>query len=125
MQSWLKNSLQGPTGPKGGDLGFFAKSDMVPEFAEAAFSLKKGSVSKEPVKTQFGYHVIKVMDEREQPKPTLEEMTPAIEAELRRGALEEMIADWRKNVEIEQFDINGNPIKDGADAFGQVAPAAN
>ena len=120
-----KELSTGHTGPKGGDLGYFSKEDMVPEFAEAAFSLKKGAVSAEPVKTQFGYHVIKVTDVRDQPKPTLEEMTPAIEAELRRETLEEMIAEWRENVKVEQFDINGNPMKDGADAFGQVAPSSN
>lgn len=119
-----KELSTGPTGPKGGDLGYFAKADMVPEFAEAAFAMKKGDVSKEPVKTQFGYHVITVTDARTQPKPTLEEMKPAIEAELRRGKLEEMLARWRKGADIEQFDINGKPMAEGQNAFGQTAPAA-
>lgn len=120
-----KELSTGPTGPKGGDLGYFGKDDMVAEFADVAFSLKKGTYTKEPVQTQFGYHVIKVMDTRTKPNPTLEEMAPSIEAELRRGALEEMVSDWREKVEIEQFDINGKPIEEGANAFGQTAPAAN
>ncbi|NQZ13596.1 MAG: peptidylprolyl isomerase [Alphaproteobacteria bacterium] len=119
-----KELSTGPTGPKGGDLGYFAKADMVPEFADAAFSMKKGDVSKAPVQTQFGYHVIAVTDARQQPKPTLEEMKPAIDAELRRGKLEEMLAKWRKDADIEQFDINGKPMADGQNAFGQTASAA-
>lgn len=119
-----KELSTGPTGPKGGDLGYFTKTDMVPEFANAAFSMKSGDVSEAPVQTQFGYHVIKVTDVRDQPKPTLEEMAPSIQAELQRGALEQMMAQWRENVEIDQFDINGKPLAEGQGAFGSTAPAA-
>lgn len=119
-----KELSTGPTGPKGGDLGYFAKTDMVPEFAEAAFSMNKGGVSAAPVKTQFGYHVIKVTDIRDQPKPSFDEMKPSIEAELRRGALEKMMAEWRKDVKVDQFDINGKPLAEGASPFGTPAPAA-
>ena len=101
----------GPTGPKGGDLGFFAKEEMVPEFASAAFEMKKGAVSKTPVKTQFGYHVIKVTDVRDQPKPTFAEVRPSLEAEERRKILDGLVQKWRKNAKIEQFDINGKPVK--------------
>lgn len=120
-----KELSTGPTGPNGGDLGYFGKGDMVPEFAEVAFSMEKGTYTKEPVQTQFGYHVIKVLDSRPKPNPTLEELAPSIEAELRREALEGMVEQWRESVKIEQFDINGKPIKEGADAFGQMAPASN
>ena len=117
----LAKSLSiGPTATKGGDLGYFAKNEMVPEFAEAAFSMKKGSVSEKPVKTQFGWHVIKVIDKRERPKPSLEQMTPVLQAELRRTALEDLLKGWRKNAKIEQFDINGKPLRKGADATGLV-----
>lgn len=105
---------------KGGDLGWFAKTDMVPEFADAAFKLGKGDISKEPVKTQFGWHVIKVEDKRERPKPTLEAVKPQIIAELRRAKLESMLEDWRKSAKIEKFDINGDAVKEEP----QVAPAA-
>ena len=120
-----KELSTGPTGPNGGDLGYFGVNDMVSEFATVAFSLDKGEYTKEPVKTQFGYHVIKMVDSRTKPNPTLEELAPSIEAELRRAALEDMVAQWREKVEIEQFDINGKPIKEGANAFGQVEPASN
>ena len=62
----------------GGDLGYFTKEQMVPEFADVAFKLNKGEIS-EPVKTQFGWHVIKVEDKRVKPAPTFDEVKPQIE----------------------------------------------
>lgn len=105
---------------KGGDLGWFAKGDMVPEFSEAAFNLGKGDISKEPVKTQFGWHVIKLEDKRDRPKPTYESVKNEIRTELSRAKLEAMLDDWRKVARIEKFDINGDPVKEQPD----VAPAA-
>ena len=66
------------SGKEGGDLGWFAKERMVPEFAEAAFKLEKGQLS-EPVKSQFGWHVIKLEDKRTKPLPTFDEVKPQIE----------------------------------------------
>ncbi len=114
-----ENSADPGNKDKGGDLGWFAKQDMVPEFADAAFKLGKGEVSKTPIKTQFGFHVVKVEDKRERPKPTLEETKPMIEAELRREKLETLLNDWRKTAKIEKFDVNGDAIKEP-----EVAPAA-
>jgi len=115
----LAKSLSvGPTAPKGGDLGYFAKSEMVPEFANAAFGMEKNSVLKTPVKTQFGWHVIQVVDVRQRPKPAFEQMQPLLVAEMRREALDGLLKKWRKGVEVEQFDINGKPLKKGADATG-------
>ena len=68
-----KEKSKGPSGPSGGDLGYFGKEAMVAPFSEAAFKLKKGGVS-EPVKTRFGWHVIKVEDRRVRPTPPLEEV---------------------------------------------------
>ncbi len=104
---------------KGGDLGWFAKQDMVPEFSEAVFKMGNGEISKTPIKTQFGYHVVKVEDKRDRPKPTLEEVKPQIQAELRREKLEGMLAQWREGAKIEKFDINGQPVKEQ-----DVAPSA-
>lgn len=112
----------GPTAPKGGDLGYFAKSEMVPEFASAAFDMKKNTVLQTPVKTQFGWHVIKLLDVRQRPKPTMEQMTPVLRAELSRGVLDKLIKEWRKEAKIEQFDINGKPLKEGANVIGIVPP---
>lgn len=60
-----KEHSTGPSGPNGGDLGYFGKGQMVPEFEEAAFALQPGEHTEEPVQTQFGYHVIEVEDRRE------------------------------------------------------------
>ncbi len=66
----------------GGDLGYFAETDMVPEFAKAAFALKKGEFTQTPVKTQFGWHVIKLEDRRQgQPQP-YEKMAPQIARQM-------------------------------------------
>lgn len=59
----------GPSGPKGGDLGTFAKGQMVPEFSDAAWALEVGHITTKPVKTQFGYHVI-FLEEKTPAKPT-------------------------------------------------------
>lgn len=115
-----ENSADAGNKDKGGEVGWFAKQDMVPEFSEAAFKLAKGSISQTPVKTQFGYHVVKVEDKRERPKPAFAEVKPMLQVEARREKLESMLAGWRKNAKIENFDINGDAVK----AQPDVAPAA-
>src|SRR5690606_21794865 len=62
----------------GGDLGWFTKGRMVPEFEEAAFALEKGAYTKAPVKSQFGYHVIKLEDRRDVQPPAFEQVEPQI-----------------------------------------------
>lgn len=123
FEALAKSISVGPSAANGGDLGYFAKQDMVPEFSEAAFKMKKGDIIEAPVKTQFGWHVIQLVDVRQRPKPTMEQIEPMIRAEIRREVLEELIGNWRKDVKIEQFDINGRPLKKGADATGLVPPA--
>ena len=125
FEALAKELSVGPTAPKGGDLGYFADGEMVPEFSKSVFSMSKGDVTEAPVKTQFGYHVIKLEDVRKRPKPTMEQLTPALEAEMRRELLTEMMQDWRKSAKIEQFDINGKPLKEGANALGIVPPATS
>lgn len=117
-----KEYSKDPVAPEGGDLGWFAKADMVPEFAEAAFATKKGDYTTEPVKTQFGWHVLKVEDTRTQPKPSMEEVKPFLRAQLSREAMSDVLADWREKADIETFDINGNPIEPAAGGE-EAAPA--
>lgn len=69
---------------EGGDLGYFSKGRMVPEFETAAFGLEKGAYTKTPVKTQFGYHVILVEDKRQQAAPPLEQVEPQVRQLLMR-----------------------------------------
>ena len=86
----------------GGDLGYFAKEQMVPEFSDAAFKLEKGQMS-EPVKTQFGWHVLKVEDKRVKPTPKFEEVKPQIEQYLTRKAQAELVTKLRAEAKIEKM----------------------
>ena len=74
-----KEKSTGPSGSNGGSLGWFKAATMVPAFANAVKEMNKGDVSKEPVKTQFGYHVIKLEDSRDAKLPTLESLKPQLE----------------------------------------------
>lgn len=108
----------------GGDLGFFAKQDMVPEFAEAAFKIEPGKVSDTPVKTQFGWHVIKVEEKRNRPKPSFEEVRSDLEEELRKTFLDNYLRELRDEAKIEMYDYNGKPLKPVEnDAAPAEAPA--
>ncbi len=113
---------------KGGQLGWFAKADMVPAFADPVFSMGKGEISKTPIKTEFGYHVVKVEDSRDRPKPEFEQVKQQIRVELQREKLEKMLGEWREVAKIEKFDINGDPLKEqpgvAPAAGGQPAPVA-
>ena len=88
---------------QGGDLGYFTKDQMVPEFAEVAFKLEKGQVS-EPVKTQFGWHVIKVEDKRSKPVPEFDKVKDQVETFVMRKAQGEYIAKLRAGAKIERMD---------------------
>jgi len=88
---------------KGGDLGYFTKDQMVPEFAEAAFKLAKGQLS-EPVKTQFGWHIIKVEDKRSKPVPEFDKVKEQVKTFVMRKAQGEYIAKLRAAAKIERMD---------------------
>lgn len=99
-----------PGAKNGGDLGYFTKEEMVPEFSSAAFALKKGSYSKEPVKTQFGWHVVKAEDLRKREAPKLEEVEDQIKNKLGQKVLEQYVQNLRKTAEIKRFNFNGEPL---------------
>jgi peptidyl-prolyl cis-trans isomerase C len=94
----------------GGDLGFFTKDRMVEPFAEAAFKLEPGQVS-DPVKSQFGWHVIKVEDRRSKPVPSFDEMKEQVETYLARKAQQDLIVGLRKDAKIERLDDKGNLVE--------------
>ncbi len=95
-----KKKSIGPSNVKGGDLGYFDKSQMVPAFAEAAFALKAGEISK-PVKTRFGWHVIKVEDVREKPAPTFEAIRESMRLALLRNQAIDTVKKLRDKAKIE------------------------
>ncbi len=104
-----ENSV-GPTAERGGDLGYFTREQMVPEFSQAAFDLDVGSFTRTPVETQFGFHVILVEDERERAKPAFEEVRDQLRDQLRQAAIQGELQKLRQQVEFEVFDLNGNPL---------------
>lgn len=92
----------------GGDLGYFRREMMVPEFAEAAFKMEPGAVSADPVQTQFGWHVIKVEDRR-QTVPSFEEKEPEIREQVAREIVTALLGDMRSSAEVERFNLDGTP----------------
>lgn len=101
----------GPSKESGGDLGYFAKNEMVPEFGDAAFALDVGNYTKNPIKTQFGWHIIKVEDRRKRPEPKFEDVKLQLEQQLRQQILADLLQKWQKDAKIKKFDMNGEPVK--------------
>ena len=99
-----KQKSTGPSGPKGGDLGTFGKGQMVPAFEAAAFALEKGAFSKEPVQTQFGFHIIKVEDKVDQPLPTLQQAAPQLRQLLLTEAYTNAVKAGREKVGVSVLD---------------------
>jgi len=93
----------------GGDLGWFTKDRMVPEFSDAAFKLKKGEVS-DPVKTQFGWHVIKIEDVRTKSFPPFEQVKDQAARYVSQKAESEAIAQLHSAAKIELLDADGKPV---------------
>ncbi len=100
-----KEKSTGPSGRDGGDLGWFSLDRMVPEFSLAADKLKKGTFTKEPVKTQFGYHIIYLDDRKPAGTRKLEEVKDQIRAKLNRekftAFMDETVKNLKKDAKIE------------------------
>lgn len=96
------------SGKEGGDLGFFTRDRMVPEFADVAFKLEPGQVSA-PVKTQFGWHLIKLEDKRTRPVPSFDEVKAQLDAYLARRTQQELILALRGKAKIERLDQEKKP----------------
>jgi len=98
-----KQYSKGPSGKNGGDLGFFDAKSMVPEFSKVAFAMKAGEVS-EPVKTQFGWHIIRMEEKRPRSLPPFKDVKDRIKEVLWQKKAQELIENLRKSAKVEFVD---------------------
>ncbi|MCU7959794.1 MAG: peptidylprolyl isomerase [gamma proteobacterium symbiont of Bathyaustriella thionipta] len=122
-----KQKSTGPSASSGGDLGWFSAGRMVKPFSDATAKLEKGTYTKEPVKTQFGWHVILLEDQRETAPPPLKEVRAQIVQGMQKEILASYIDDLRKNANIEVLTDKkeeGTPINSTATDQQTDSPAA-
>ena len=100
----------GPSAAQGGDLGWFQAGQMVPEFSAAAFALEPGTYTKEPVKSQFGWHVILLEEKRTADAPSFEQMHDQLTAEMTRELIQARLEKLRGDAKIERFGPTGKPL---------------
>ena len=106
-------SMDTGTKENGGNLGFFAKGDMVPEFEAAVIDAEVGTVLAAPVKTQFGWHIIRVNETRDIQLRSFDEARDGVMQILRGRINDEITLSLRENAEISIFDVAGNKIPTG------------
>ncbi|MEB3702946.1 Putative parvulin-type peptidyl-prolyl cis-trans isomerase precursor [Candidatus Bealeia paramacronuclearis] len=109
------------TAKDGGELGYITKDAVVKEFSDVAFALEVGAYNETPVKTDFGWHVIKVEDKRDAKAPTFEEAKEELKALMAEEAILKLLKDLRATAKIELFDKDGKPLPT---APAPAAPAA-
>jgi len=105
----------GPSGPNGGELGWFGAGRMVPEFEAAVMALDVGAVSA-PVQTQFGWHVVKLNDSRALEAPSFDEMREQLAQQLRDAAVGEALSSLTDSAEVvrSEAEIDVSLIRNGA-----------
>ena len=116
FEDLAKKHSEGPTGKDGGDLGWFDPAQMVAPFAEAVTKLEPGSYTKEPVQTQFGWHIIELQETRKAEPPAFEDAKPQLAALVKRQKLGEKLTDMRNKAMV---DLNEDVVRlkpEGEDA---------
>ncbi|MBI3440529.1 MAG: peptidylprolyl isomerase [Proteobacteria bacterium] len=112
FETLAKERSSGPTAKNGGDVGYFAQGEIVPEFSNAAFQLKAGTYTKTPIKTQFGWHVIYVEDRRTRVVPDLKDVETSIRNKLGQEAVEKLVTGLRAKADIKRFGMDGKPVEE-------------
>jgi peptidyl-prolyl cis-trans isomerase C len=118
-----KNSI-GPSAQRGGDLGYFTANEMVKPFSDVAFKLKKGEISPKPVKTQFGWHVIKVEDVRTRKVPPYEKVKAQMRREVWEQLGQDFLRQYRQQAHVERFSFDGKTKLPELPQGTPAAPAA-
>lgn len=105
-----ENSVDPSAKENSGDLGWFKKGDMLPEFSDAAFGLKPGQVTQTPVRTRFGWHVIKLEATRVAPPPAIDEVRDEIRQQIIQEGVATVLASAKQGVKVEKFNLDGSPF---------------
>ncbi len=111
-----------PGAAQGGDLGWFKKGDMLPEFATAAFALQPGQFTETPVHTQYGWHVIRVDERRTTPPPTFEQARDELRNQMVQEGLQQLVAGALAGVKVEKFNLDGSTPRPTDNAEPPPAP---
>ncbi|MCA6125617.1 peptidylprolyl isomerase [Bradyrhizobium sp. WSM 1704] len=119
-----KKKSKDPGAADGGDLGFFTKEQMVPEFSAVAFALEPGKIS-DPVKSQFGWHIIKVEEKRNRKAPDFAQVKAQIETYVTRKAQADYVSKLREAAKVERMDKTDDAAKAGAAPDAAAKPADN
>ncbi|HLJ04967.1 MAG TPA: peptidylprolyl isomerase [Acetobacteraceae bacterium] len=119
-----KQYSKDPSGAQqGGDLGFFKKDEMVPAFADAAFALQPGQISQTPVHTQFGWHVIMLVERKRGEPPTFEQARDELRQQIIKDGVKKVVAEARADASVERFNLDGSPIRATDTAVPPPAPS--
>jgi peptidyl-prolyl cis-trans isomerase C len=111
----------GPSAQRGGDLGYFLPSRMDPDFAEAVLALEPGQYTRAPVKTEFGWHVVLLVDRRSDSIPSFLDMQPRLREEARKEAVDRLVFGLRNQADLQMFPQD-SAAGDAAEADAASAP---
>jgi len=112
----------GRTASRGGDLNFFKRDEMVKPFSDAAFALKVGQVTQKPVKSDFGWHVIKLEDRRKRKVPTFDKVRPILRQKVGQEVSNRVVSELLKQTKVQRFSFDGKTPR--AAPKGPASPPA-
>lgn len=114
-----KQNSKDPDGANGGDLGFFRRDQVWPEFADVAFTLQPGQISQTPIHNEFGWHIVKVEERRIVAPPSYSEVHDALRQSLLQDAVQLTIEQARSQLTIRKYNLDGSPLG----AIPDITPA--